>query len=222
MFITLFVLVCSWAEFWQPVFFANNLANLDPLNQWMPYILLFFVPAITMSTWAEERRQGTEELLMTLPARDVEVVLGKYFAALGIFTVALAFLALGHVPILEYLGSPDYGVLASTYFGYWLMGGMLIALGMVASILSGNVTVGFILGAVFCAVPVFAQLLGSPTAGAVRRFLEGLSLSEQFRAMGTGVIPLSGVVYFVALTAGMLYLKHGPPGPQETGPGGPR
>ena len=206
-FITLFVLVCSWAEFWQPVFFANNLANLDPLNQWMPYILLFFVPAITMSAWAEERRQGTEELLLTLPARDVEVVLGKYFAAVGIFTVALAFLALGHVPILAYLGEPDLGVLAATFLGYWLMGGMLIALGMVASILSGNVTVAFILGAVFCAVPVFAQLLGSPTAGSTRRLVEGLSLSEQFRDFGAGVVPLSGVVYFVALAAGMLYLN---------------
>lgn len=206
-FITLFVLVCSWAQFWQPVFFANNLANLDPLNQWMPYILLFFVPAITMSTWAEERRQGTEELLLTLPARDVEVVLGKYFAALGIYTVALAFLALGHLPILEYLGEPDYGVLAASYLGYWLMGAMLIAVGMVASILSGNVTVAFILGAVFCAVPVFAQLLGSPTAGSARRFIEGLSLAEQFRDFGSGVVPLSGLVYFLALAAGMLYLN---------------
>lgn len=206
-FITLFVLVCSWAEFWQPIFFANNLVNLDPLNQWMPFILLFFVPAITMSTWAEERRQGTEELLLTLPARDVEVVLGKYFAAVGILTVAILFLAAGHVPILMYLGRPDAGVLLANYLGYWLVGAMLIAPGMVASIISANVTVAFILGAVFCALPVFARLMGSPTAGATRRFIEGLSVAEQVKNFGEGVVSLSSVIYFVTLAAGLLYVN---------------
>ncbi len=233
-FIFLFVLVCSWAEFWQPIFFANNLANLDPLNAWMPYLLLFFIPAVTMSIWAEERRQGTDELLLTLPANDVEVVLGKYLAALGIYTVSLIFLAVGHVPLLKSLGNPDLGVIAATYLGYWLMGVMLIAVGMVASLLSSNVTVAFILGAVFCAVPVFASGLGpvgemisslqglkwlsgigkafgglsSALAGTnTQRVIEDLSIPSQFHDFGTGVVPLSGVVYFLAMAAGMLYLN---------------
>ena len=206
-FLGLFVAVGSWAQFWQPAFFANNLASLAPLNAWMPYLLLFFIPAITMSTWAEERKQGTEELLLTLPAQDVEVVLGKYLGALGIYTVAILFLAAGHLPILAYLGRPDLGVLAANYLGYWLEGAMLIALGMVASVLSANATVAFILGALFCAVPVFASLIASPTSGATRRLIDGLSVPSQFRDFGAGVASLSAVLYFVLLAVGMLYVN---------------
>ncbi|HEX8198935.1 MAG TPA: Gldg family protein [Isosphaeraceae bacterium] len=206
-FIFLFVLACSAAEFWRPVFFASNLANLDPLNELMPLLLLFFVPAITMGLWAEERRQGTDELLLTLPARDVEVVLGKYLAALGIYSVALAFLAVGHFGLLYSLGQPDFGVLCATLLGYWLMGAMFIAIGLVASLVSSNVTVAFILGGLFCAVPVFAGLIGSPTGSQTRRLIEGLSAPAQFRDFGAGVVPIAGVVYFLALAAAMLYLN---------------
>ena len=205
-FITLFVLVGAYAAFWRPEFFANNLANLGTLNQWMPYLLLFFIPAITMSAWAEERRQGTDELLLTLPAHDIEVVLGKYLAALGIYTVALGF-SLTHVLILEWLGRPDLGIMFATFVGYWLMGALMIALGLVASLLSTNVTVGFILGALFNAIPVFAGLIGQIFPPGTRRTVEDLSIPAQFRDFGEGVIAWSNVFYFLSLAAAMLYLN---------------
>jgi ABC-2 type transport system permease protein len=205
-FITLFVSISSWLAFWQEAFFTNNLANLDELNRYMPYLLLLFIPAITMNTWADERRQGTDELLLTLPAHDLEVVLGKYLAALGIYSVALIF-SLSQVFILRLLGAPDLGVLFATYLGYWLMGVLLIAVGMVASLLSANVTVAFILGALFCAIPIFLSVIGSLFGGAWRRQIEDWSVPSQFQDFGTGVITLSGICYFVGLAAAMLYLN---------------
>ena len=205
-FITLFVFISSCVAFWQDIFFANNLANLDELNRYMPYLLLLFIPAITMSSWADERRQGTDELLLTLPAHDLDVVLGKYLAALGIYTVALVF-SLSQVFILRLLGQPDFGVLFATYLGYWLMGALLIAIGMVASLLSSNVTVAFILGALFCSVPIFLGAIGSPLGSALRRQIEDWSVPSQFQDFGTGVITFSGLFYFIALTVAMLYLN---------------
>lgn len=205
-FITLFVIVGALAAFWQPIFFANNLVNLAPLNVWMPYLLLFFVPAITMSAWAEERRLGTDELLLTLPAKEYEIVLGKYLAALGIYSISLLFSA-SYVLVLNLLGSPDLGVLLANYLGYWFMGVAMVAIGLVASSLSVNVTVGFILGGLFCALPVFLNLFSLLFSGSTGRTLGRLSIPAQFADFGTGVIPISSVFYFVGIAAAMLYLN---------------
>jgi ABC-2 type transport system permease protein len=217
-FITLFVFVSSCVAFWQAIFFANNQANLDELNTYMPYLLLLFIPAITMNTWAEERKQGTDELLLTLPAHDLDVVLGKYLAALGIYSVALLFslpqvfvlawvASPPEVSVFGWLGSLDLGMLFATYVGYWLMGVLLIAVGMVASILSANVTVAFILGALFCAMPIFLGRVAEALKSTTQRAFEQWSIGSQFADFGAGVITLDGVLYFVGLAMAMLYLN---------------
>ena len=149
-FLTLFIALCAGAAFWPREFFDRNLADLATLNKQMPVILMLFVPAITMTLWADERRAGTDELLLTLPVRDTEVVLGKFLGAVGVLTIGLAF-SLANVIVLAILGDPDIGLMFSTYLGYWLMGTFFVAVGMIGSLLTTNVTVAFVLGVLGCA-----------------------------------------------------------------------
>lgn len=206
-FICLFVILSSFAAFWPYDFFNNNLDNLDQLNRYLPYILLFFIPAITMSIWAEERRQGTDELLLTLPTGDLDVVVGKFLAGLGVFSVALIFSMICNLLMLRELGHPDLFLFACNYIGYWLMGMAMIATGMVASFLTGNLTVAFILGVVFNAPLVFADwadaITGTPEW---TQMVKHWGLPDQFRDFGRGMISLSATMYFCLVALVMLYL----------------
>ncbi|MFW5693125.1 MAG: Gldg family protein, partial [Thermoguttaceae bacterium] len=206
-FVWLFVFLGTIAAFWPNEFFNANLANLNQLNFWFPFIMLVFIPAISMSLWAEERRQGTDELLLTIPVADFDVVLGKYLAAVAIYTVSLLFSLVCNYAVLETLGNPDVGLLLGTYCGYWFIGLAMLAVGMVGSFLTRNLTVAFILGALFNAplgLAVWAESIMPPEwALAVRRW----SVGQQFADFGRGVISLSSIVYFLAVVAVMLYLS---------------
>jgi len=205
-FIAVFVALSAGLAFWRETFFGHNLADLDPLNEYFPYLLLFFVPAVGMAIWAEERKQGTDELLLTLPATDGEIVLGKYLSGLGIYTVALLF-SLTNVVTLRYLGHPDLGVMIGTYLGYWFLGGALLAVAMVASLLTSSQTVAFILGALFCAVPVFLAKAGGISSGRIQDGLESLGVTAPFSDLASGVCSLRAVLYFLSLAAIFLYLN---------------
>jgi ABC-2 type transport system permease protein len=205
-FICVFVLLGSLAAFWPPEFFNSNLANLDQLNRYLPYILLVFIPAITMSVWAEERRQGTDELLLTIPASDWEVVFGKYLAAVGIYTVALLFSCICNLAILLLWGTPDAGLFFSNYLGYWFVGVAMIAIGLVASFLTNNLTVAFILGLAFNAPLVVADQAGAVMSPSLAKWVRPCSLAEQFTDFGRGIVSLSGIGYFLGIVAVCLYV----------------
>lgn len=207
-FLCLFVLLTSFSAFWPHEFFTNNLANLDQLNRFLPFIMLVFIPAITMGAWAEEKRQGTDELLLTIPADDFDIVVGKYLAAVGVFTVSLLFSQLSNFVVLVSLsnGEVDTGLFFSNYFGYWMIGLAMIAIGMIGSFLSSNLTVSFILGAIFNAPLTFAvfadAILPPPYSDWVSRW----SIATQFEPFGRGVLSLASVVYFLMVAAIGLYI----------------
>ncbi|MDA7951238.1 MAG: Gldg family protein [Pirellulaceae bacterium] len=202
-FLCMFVTLTSFAAFWPHEFFNANLANLDQLNGYFVLIMLVFIPAVTMSLWAEERKQGTDELLLTLPATDFDIVLGKYLAAASIFSVSLLFSQVSHFIVLSSLteGMVDIQLLLTVYIGYWLVGLAMVAIGMLASFITSNLTVGFILGAMFNAPLVFLTFADVIVpSSAYAQIFSSWSLEAKFEDFGRGVISGSGLIYFLSIT----------------------
>lgn len=194
-------------------FFLGGRAEMRAFFELMPLLLAFFLPAVTMRLLAEERRQRTLELLLTLPIVPLQAVLGKYVAAL----VLLAAFMAGSLPVvvmLHVLGDPDPGLIVSGYLGLFLLGAMFLAFGLFLSSLSQDQIVAFVtstlLGFAFVLTGedrVVAVLDGLwPAAGAGTLLYESFSVAPHYRALVGGAVTLPALLYFGGFAALFLWL----------------
>ncbi len=192
-------------------FFERNQADLAPFFNFIPWVFLLLVPAITMRLWAEERRLGTIELLLTLPITQAQAVLGKFLAAWAFCAIALA-LTFPFVLTINYLGRPDNGVIASGYLGALLVAGAFLSIGAAMSATTKNQVIAFVLGVAVCFVfavasyPLVTDFL-TRNVPALAETARRLSVSERFLAFTRGVISLRDLLYFASFIGFWLYLN---------------
>ncbi|MEZ5499330.1 MAG: ABC transporter permease subunit [Steroidobacteraceae bacterium] len=200
-FILIFLVLASALTFYIGGFYERGQADLEPFFVFHPWLYLFLIPAVSMRLWAEERRSGSIELLLTQPITLWQAVIGKFLAAWGFTAIALA-LTFPLWVTVNYLGKPDNGAIITAYIGSLLMAGGFLAIGSCMSALTRNQVVAFILTIVVC----FAVLLaGFPlVVDALRWLPEGLrdaaasiSFWTHFEALRKGVIDLRDVLYFL-------------------------
>lgn len=205
-YITVFLGVSNWLFF--RGFFLINQADMRNFFSLMPWIFLFFVPAITMKLWAEEKKLGTDEILMTLPINDYEVVLGKFLASFALL-VSIVGLSL-ILPIIVFsLGNPDGGTIVCGYLGVLLMGAAYLSIGLFASTLTENQIVAFILGIVVCFIMLIIGediVLFSAPASLVP-ILRYLGLGSHFASIGRGVIDSRDIIYYLSVIGFFTYLS---------------
>ena len=210
-FLTAFLVLTGFLTFCVAMLYERRQADLSPFFFWHPWVYLLLVPAATMGLWADERRNGTIEQLLTFPITLGEAVLGKFLAAWAFLGVALA-LTLPVAATVGYLGSPDWGAVACAYLGSLLLAGAAAAIGLFASTLSRSAVVGFVIA---FALLFLALVVGfEPVSGALGRWgvpsgiVDGVaacSLLSHFEALQRGVIDAADVGFYVAAIAFFLF-----------------
>ncbi|MEJ8568405.1 ABC transporter permease subunit [Elongatibacter sediminis] len=200
-FIVIFLVMAGVFTFYIGSFYERGIADLAPYFQFHPWLYLFLVPAIAMRLWAEERRSGTVELLLTLPVTTWQAVVGKFLAAWLFIGIALGLT----FPIwltVNYLGEPDNGVILAGYIGSWLMAGGFLAIGSCMSAVTRNQVVAFILSVVVCfgfllsGLPMVMNLFSGWAPQVLLDLIADFSFISRFGSISKGVLDLRDLTYF--------------------------
>jgi ABC-2 type transport system permease protein len=210
-FIVVFLALAGVLTFSLGNFYARGQADLVAFFSFLPWLFLLFVPALTMRLWAEERRLGTIELLLTLPIAPWQAVLGKFLAAWAFCAIALA-LTFPLWITVNLLGSPENGVILSGYFGSLLVAGAFLAIGSAVSALTRNQVIAFVLAVVVCfafaasGTAVVTEFLSSrlPLLAEAAR---SISVFERFNGFVRGVVALRDLVFFASLIVFFLFVN---------------
>lgn len=199
------VLLVFGFMFWR-TFFLYQVASVRQMVVWMPVMLIIAAPALTMGLLAEEKRTGTIELLLTMPVRDSEVIIGKFLGVLGLYAVLLL-LTIPYPISVSSLGDLDSGPVMTAYFGLVLTGAAMLAVGLMFSSFTNNQIVAFFAGAFVCfALWLLDKILPFLPSGVVGDVAEYLAIDAHLQDMARGVIDTRDVAYFVSITGFALLL----------------
>ena len=210
-FIVIFLLLCGFFTFFVGGFFERQEASqVRPFFDWHPWFYLFLVPAVGMRLWAEERRTGTIELLLTMPITAWQAIVGKFLASWLFLALALA-LTFPIVITVNYLGHPDNGVILTAYLGSWLMAGAYLAISCITSALTRSQVVSFIISLVVC---LFLILAGFPPVINVLEqmawpslvdLVTSFSVMTHFEGFQKGVLDSRDILFFLSVIGFSLF-----------------
>jgi ABC-2 type transport system permease protein len=209
-FIAIFVALTGAFTFYIGRFFDRNQASLESFFSFHPWLYLLLIPAIAMRLWAEERKSGTIEQLLTLPITTCDAVLGKFLAAWVFCGIALA-LTFPMWITVNILGQPDNGVIVVGYTGSFLMAGAFLSIGTCMSALTRNQIIAFIAGAVVCflftlsGLDLVLNVFRAWAPEAVVSTIASFSFLTRFEALSRGIIDLRDIIYFFSLMAFWLF-----------------
>ena len=209
-FIVIFLALAGSLAFFVGNFFDRGQADLQPFFTFHPWLYLVLIPALAMRLWAEERKSGTIELLLTLPISMTEAVVGKFLASWAFAGIALALTAPFWITV-NYLGHPDNGVILASYIASFLMAGAFLAIGACLSALTKNQVIAFVVTAAVCFVftvsgsPIVLGFIKGWAPEAVLGTVAGFSFLTHFNAIIRGVIDLRDAVFFLSVIGFFLY-----------------